>query len=217
MPREPEPVRHGLAPPAPPRPSVWDEVGPRPPWLGGNGTVPSIGEVLESYDRAVDKIIDELRAARTVSERVESLRRLEVVVSIHDSVLSGTLCPLLRALPGGGPFADRYEEGTTRRAELSKKLDELLRTRPDAVDAYREHADAVEDTVEQLLARFRHHEGEESASVTEFLSGLPKTPATPTELTTASGDRVGPWPSTDPATIATVMALYAERAPARRR
>ena len=218
VPREPEPVRHGFAPPAPPRPHVWDEVGPRPPWLGGkNGTTPSIGEVLESYDRAVDEIIEELRAARTVSERVESLNRLEVVISIHDSVLSGTLCPLLRSLPGGGPFADRYEEGTTRRAELSKKLDELLRTRPDAVDAYREHADAVEDTVEQLLASFRRHEGEESASVTEFLSGLPKTPATPTELTTASGDRVGPWPSTDPATIATVMALYAERAPARRR
>ena len=217
VPREPEPVRHGLAPPSPPRPHVWDEVGPRPPWLGGNGTVPSIGEVLESYDRAVDKIVDELRAARTVSERVESLRRLEVAVSIHDSVLSGTLCPLLRALPGGGPFADRYEEGTTQRAELSKKLGELLTTRPDAVDAYREHADAVEDTVEQLLASFRHHEGEESASVTEFLSGLPRTPATPSELTTASGDRVGPWPSTDPATIATVMALYAERAPARRR
>jgi len=217
VPREPEPVRHGLAPPPAPRPHVWDEVGPRPPWLSGNGGIPSIGEVLESYDRAVDKIIDELQAARTVSERVESLSRLEVAVSIHDSVLSGTLCPLLRSLPGGGPFADRYEQGAKRRAELSKKLDEILMSRPDALDAYREHADAVEEDVEQLLASFRQHEGDESASVTEFLSGLPKTPATPSELTTAAGDRVGPWPSTDPATIATVMALYAERAAGRNR
>ncbi len=217
VPREPEPVRHGLSPPAAPRPHVWDEVGPRPPWLRGNGTVPSIGEVLESYDRAVDKIIDELQAAKTVSEHVESLRRLETAISIHDSVLSGTLCPLLRSLPGGEPFADRYEQGATVRVELSKKLDEILAVRPDALDAYREHADAVEDPVEQLLASFRHHERDESPRVTEFLSGLPKTPATPSELTTASGDRVGPWPSTDPATIATVMALYAERAPARNR
>ncbi len=214
VPRDPEPVRHGLAPPLPRR-HVWDEVGPRAPWLSGNGTVPSIGEVLGSYDRAVDEIIDELAAARTVSQRVESLGRLEVVVSIHDSVLSGTLCPLLRSLPGGGPFADRYEEGTKRRAELSKKLDELLKVRSDPVESYREHADAVEGNVEELLASFRHHEGDESASVTEFLSALPKTPATPSELTTAAGDRVGPWPSTDPATIATVMALYAERAPTR--
>ena len=216
VPREPEPVRHGLAPP-PPRRHVWEEVGPRPPWLGGNRAIPSIGEVLQSYDRAVDKIVEELRAATTVSQRVESLSRLEVAISIHDSVLTGTLSPLLRSLPGGEPFADRYEQGAKRRAELSKKLDELLRTRPDAVEAYREHADAVEDNIEELLTSFRHHEGDESASVTEFLSGFPKTPATPSELTTATGDRVGPWPSTDPATIATVMALYAERAPARNR
>jgi hypothetical protein len=217
VPREPEPVRHGLAPPSPPGPRVWDEVGPRPPWLAGSGTVPSIGEVLESYDRAVDKIVGELEAARTIGQRVASLSRLEVAISIHDAVLSGALSSLLRSLPGGEPFAGRYEEGTKLRAELSRKLDGLLSARPDALDAYREHADEVEDGIEQLLASFRLHEGEESASVTEFLSGLPKTPATPRELTTAAGNRVGPWPSTDPATIATVMALYAERAPARRR
>ncbi len=216
VPLEPDPVRPGLAPP-PPRRRVWDEIRPRPPWLGGNDTIPSIGEVLASYDRAVDKIVEELRAARTVGQRVESLSRLQVAISIHDAVLDGTLCPLLRSLPGGGPFADLYEEGTTRRAELSRKLDELVTTGPDAVEAYREHPDAVEESVEELLASFRRHEGDESARVTEFLSGLPKAAPTPRELTTAGGDRVGAWPTSDPATIATVMALYAERAPARYR
>lgn len=212
VPREPDPIRHGLAP-APLHRRVWDEIRPRPPWLSAPGTIPSIGEVLASYDRAVDKIIDELRAARTVTQRVESLSRFQVAVSIHDSVLSGTLCPLLRSLSGGVALADRYLDGTKRRAGLLEKLDALMTARPNAVDAYREQADTVEENVEELLASFRRHEGEESASVTEFLNSLPKAPVTSSDLTTASGNRVGAWPSSDPATIATVMALYAERAP----
>jgi hypothetical protein len=216
VPKEPDPVPRGLAP-TPLRRRVWDEIRPRPPWLSAPGTIPSIGDVLASYDRAVDKIIDELRAARTVGQRVESLSRFQVAISIHDSVLSGTLCPLLRSLSGGVALADRYLDGTKRRAELLEKLNELMTARPNAVEAYREQADTVEENVEELLASFRLHEGEESASVTEFLNSLPKAPVTSNDLTTASGDRVGAWPSSDPATIATVMALYAERAPTRNR
>lgn len=216
VPQEPDSPPLGLAP-EPLRRRVWDEIRPRPPWLNSNPIIPSIGEVLASYDRAVDKIADELRAAKTVKQRVGSLGRFQVAISIHDSVLRGTLCPLLHSFAGGGPLADRYAEGTKQRAELLERLDELMKARPTAVEAYREQADAVEEAVEELLASFRRHEGDESARVTEFLISLPKSPVAPSGLTTASGDRVGAWPSTDPATIATVMALYAERAPARNR
>ena len=216
VPREPEPVRHGLAPP-PPRRHVWEEVGPRPPWLGGNRAIPSIGEVLQSYDRAVDKIVGELQAARTVGQRVESLSRLQMAISIHDSVLDGTLCPLLRSLEGGGPLADRYMEGTKRRADLLEKLTELMGSRSRTTEAYRDHADAVEESLEELLASFQRHERDETASVSEFLNALSEAPPAPSDLTTASGNRVEAWPHNDPVTIATVMALYAERASTRSR
>ena len=173
---------------------------------------PSIRGVLEGYDNAVDAMLAELGSARTSPEQGVAAHRLNAAIALHDSVVSGVLCPLLSAVPGGEQLATRSREGCRQRAELQQSW--IALTKGVAVeDVYRLHRSEAERIMGLLVEQFRLHEREGTLEVASLLKQLPDDAYR--TVTSPLDDIMWPWHSEGPAVLALHMALWADSAPTR--
>jgi hypothetical protein len=172
---------------------------------------PSVRNVLEGYDAAVEMIVDELGKARTPEERARAARRVAAAIAIHDAVVGGTLCPLLEAVPAGKEVAARLRAGCAARAALQRRFEALAEEARDAL-LLTPNSEAAK-VIDELIESFSRHEHEGTIEVESILSPLP-----PEAYRTASSpldDVMWPWHSEGPAILALRMALWSEAAPTR--
>lgn len=173
---------------------------------------PSLRGVLEGYDTAVDAMVAELGRARTSAEQGVAAHRLSAAIALHDSVVSGVLCPLLSAVSGGEQLAALALEGCRQRAELQQAWNAL--TKGVAVeDVYRLHRAEAERIMGLLVEQFRLHEREGTLEVASLLQHLPNDAYR--TVTSPLDDIMWPWHSEGPAVLALHMALWADSAPTR--
>lgn len=154
----------------------------------------SLSQLLASYDDEVEEIFQDVDAAGTGTERAQVTHRLRRAISVHDSVVSSVLCPVLADLPGGPSVATKLVEGCQERAKLLVEFKKLTNGVA-AHNVYASSADDVERILRDLRSSFARHETEETSAVAEVL-GASET-------------------STDPEVMAARMALAAARAPTR--
>jgi hypothetical protein len=174
------------------------------------GSAPSVRDILTGYDAIVEQLIVEVRAARTDVDQVQATYRLNAAIAIHDSVLGGVLCPLLKAVPGGEPLAVRLHEGCHQRAELQQAWDALAK-RVEGDDLSRLTSSEAEAIIEPLIESFRAHEEEQSLDLIPLLEQLPDS-AYRTSVSPFN-DAMWPWHSEGPSLLALRMALWTQSAP----
>ena len=116
----------------------------------------------------MEEIISESRSAQTDLARAVAGHRLNAAIAIHDSVLGGVLCPLLKAVPNGEPLAARLGEGCRQRATLQQAWNALTKG-ASADELYRLHASEADAIIKPLIESFRSHEKEETVEVTTLL------------------------------------------------
>lgn len=177
--------------------------------LGEPATVPA---VLSAYDAAVDEEFASLERAETDAERGEAAHRAAAAVAIHDAVVGGVVCPLLRTVPGGGDVTATLRRQCEERADLLQAWVRLTR-RARAADLYREQRPAVDEVMDSLQASFAAHQHDETAGVTALLQDLP--PERYRTGTAPFADSMWPWHSEGPNLLALRMAIWAGRSPTR--
>lgn len=173
---------------------------------------PSIRTILSAYDRAVEEVVHELAEARTAAERAGAARRMSAAIGIHDAVLGGVLCPLLRGLPKGDDAADELETGCRERTALRRRLEALVDARG-AETLFREYPEEVGPVLDELAGAFTRHEREATMEVASVLDAAP--PEAFRTATSPLDDVMWPWHSEGPAALALQMALWAQAAPTR--
>ncbi|HVA04699.1 MAG TPA: hemerythrin domain-containing protein [Acidimicrobiales bacterium] len=178
----------------------------------GPASTITVRELLAGYDTTVDELIAAVRAARSDVERADAAHRFNAAITIHDSVLGGVLCPLLRSVPGGEEPAARLREGCLQRAQLQQAWNALTH-RVSTEDLYALHRPEADEIIGPLIENFDHHEKEGSVEVTELLERLPadafRTKGSP------FADFMWPWHSEGAGVLALHMATWARRSPTR--
>lgn len=165
---------------------------PGRPRLGGNPVAPDPGDAIPSG--SVRQAFDDLAGTTTGTSRVQALFVLRRAISVHDSVVAATLCPLLEDLPDGPEVAKRLRDGCEERATLLARFQEMTKG-TQANNVYSGHGADIEAIMAQLRQSFDRHVDVETAQVTELLQ--------------TAGD------SAAPEVVAARMAIEARRAPAR--
>lgn len=172
----------------------------------------TVADLLSAYDRTVDDVIAELRAAGTDTARAEAAHRLNAAITIHDSVLAGVVCPLIGAVPGGREVSARLQEGCRQRAALQRTWNGLTHRTPPG-DVYRLHRSEAEGIVDSLIESFHSHGEQEAHQEAALLDRLPGSAYR--KRTSALADFMWPWHSEGPEVLALRMALWANAAPTR--
>lgn len=174
---------------------------------------PSIPDLLSGYDETVKAIVAELAdTAPAGPQRAQAAYRLGAAVTVHDSIVGGTLCPLLEAVPEGQPVASRLRQGCHQRARLLEEWDDLVKDESPS-EVFETHSNDANRIIDQLTASFVAHETCETndvAAVIEKLRGL--------AWKHGGTGLVSPypllvWPNPEPGFLAAHMALWAEKAP----
>ena len=174
---------------------------------------PSIPDLLAGYDRTVDSLVAELAGAeRGDPRRWAAAYRLAAAIAVHDSILGGTLCRLLDAVPEGRSAASRLGEGCRERAGLLEQWDRLIEhsSPSELVEVRSAEADGI---IEGLIASFRAHESHETEDVAGVVEKLRAQPWRFGGTGLVSPHLDAAWPNPEPAVLAAHMALWAEKAP----
>lgn len=174
---------------------------------------PSIPDLLSGYDATTRQIIAEL-ADTEVSDprRPEVVYRLAAAIAIHDSVLGGTLCWLLEAVPEGREAGAILRKGCQERARLLEEWDELIKDRSpsDLLDRSSGEANRI---VGELIASFGAHETQETEEVSAAIERMRRRPWKSGGTGLVSPYLLPDWPNPEPGVLAAHMALWAEKAP----
>lgn len=174
---------------------------------------PSIPDLLAGYDQTVESFIAEVADSDPGSpKRAAAAYRLAAAIAVHDSIVGGTLCPLLEAVPESRPAASGLREGCGERAELLEKWSELSRhhSPSDLFEARGEEANSI---IDELTASFRAHETHETGDVSAAIDHLRDRSWRYAGTGLVSPYLQPEWPNPEPAVLAAHMALWAERAP----
>lgn len=154
----------------------------------------SVRDLLASYDRQVQDLLDRADASTTGGERVRLLYQVRSSIAVHDAVLEAALCPLLEDLPGGSEIAERLRQGCRERAALLVRFAKITKGVA-AHNVYPVSGAEVEQILEDLDRSFGTHADEETANVGDVLVAAAK--------------------SIDPDVVAARMSLEADAAPSR--
>ena len=173
---------------------------------------PSVRDLLSGYDQTVEDAIAQLGTAGSSSDRAGAAYRLAAAVSIHDSIVGGTLCQLLEAVPEGRPAAAALREGCQKRAALLRQWDDLVAdARPS--ELFAGGSGRAEQVIAGLVASFRSHEGRETDDVSALVEQLRGRSWTFSGTGLVSPYLLPDWPNPEPAVLAAHMALWGEKAP----
>lgn len=187
-------------------------VGPVRPHPQITPLPPSIPDLLAGYDKTVEAIIAELADADQGPRRASAAYRLGAAVAIHDSIVEGTLCRLLDAVPESRAAAHTLRRGCQERARLLGKWNDLVKHASPS-DLFETHAADADRIVDQLVASFEAHESNESEAVAAAVQQLRERPWK--YRGTGSRNIMWVWPNPEPGVLAAHMALWAEKAPTR--
>ncbi len=173
---------------------------------------PTVRGLLAAYDATIDQTIEGFVGAKGPLEKAEAAHRLSAAIALHDSVVGGTLCPLLGGVPGGEPLARALREECGQRAELQQAWTGFSADiAPE--DLFERHEAEATARIAPLIESFQSHEREESLDVASLLETIPeesfRTMASPFE------DAMWPWHGQGPALLAVRMAGWAKSAPSR--
>ena len=174
---------------------------------------PSVHELLAGYDQTVEALIVELgRGGQTAPARASLAYQLAAAIAVHDSVVGGTLCHLLEALPEGRQAATALREGCEERAHLLNQWDLLVSdaTPFDLFDNFSVEANRI---VGELIASFRSHERRETDEVSAVIEGLRRRSWSYSGTGLISPYLLPDWPNPEPAVLAVHMALWGEKSP----
>ena len=154
----------------------------------------SLRDLLADYDTRVRDRFRDVADQTTGTGRVQALHLLGRVLTVHDSVVGSTLCPLLQDLPGGPEVAARLREGCEHRESLLARFQSLSQG-TEARNVYPMFGAEIEAILSELERSFDQHVGVETTRVSELLESA----AT----------------SIHPEVVAARMAIDADRAPGR--
>jgi hypothetical protein len=169
----------------------------------------SYARVLEEFDAAVEEIVSEFDPAQSPARRRLPAHHLVAAIAIHDSVVSGVLCAMLRHVPDGARTATVMRRGCEERAGLQQRLKKVSMAHGRASG----HDQPFEQAIGSLIEAFREHERESTPEVAAFFDRLPES-ASRTRRSPFQ-DVMWPWHGEGPALLAIRMALWAESAPTR--
>lgn len=175
---------------------------------------PSIPDLLSGYDETVESAIAELAEAEPEGPRwAAGAYRLGAAVAIHDSIVGGTLCQLLDAMPEGQAVAARLREGCHERAELLEEWNDLVRHASSPSDLFETRSADASRTIDELVASFRAHETDETRDVAAVIEQLRERHWRYGGTGLVSPYLLPVWPNPEPGVLAAHMALWADRAP----
>lgn len=169
----------------------------------------SYGKVLEEFDIAVEEIVSEYDPSQSPATCRLFAHNLATAIAIHDSVVNGVLCLLLRHVPDGAELCTSMRRGCEERARLQQTLKRSSR----AHDQLSGQDQPFELATGALIEAFRDHERESVSEVAAFFDRLPES-ASRTRRSPLQ-DVMWPWHSEGPALLAIRMARWAESAPTR--
>ena len=174
---------------------------------------PSIPDLLAGYDRTVEAIIGELsEAGPDGPRRAAAAYRLAAAVAVHDSIVGGTLCPLLRAVPEGRDAASVLQRGCQERSRLLEDWDRLVGSASPS-ELFETRAEDAGRVIDELVSSFRAHETHETDDVSAVVEQLRARSWKSGGTGLISPYLLPEWPNPDPGVLAAHMALWAERAP----
>jgi hypothetical protein len=174
---------------------------------------PSIPELLSGYDETVEAIVTELAdTALSGTKRAEVAYRLSAAITVHDSILGGTLCRLLDAVPEGRAASVLLREGCRKREVLLKEWHRLVEHASPA-DLFETQAVEAKRIIDQLVGSFEEHKTHETNDVSTVIEQLQQRSWKYRGTGLISIDPTPAWPSPEPGFLAAHMALWAEKVP----
>lgn len=174
---------------------------------------PSIPDLLSGYDQTVETVAVELAASgQDGPRRAAAAYRLAAAIAVHDSIVGGTVCRLLEAVPEGRPAASVLENGCRERASLLEEWNELVRHNSPA-ELFEIHGAEANRIIDRLIASFRAHESHETDDVSATIEQLRQKSWKSSGTGLVSPYLLADWPNPDPAVLAAHMALWAKKAP----
>ncbi len=176
---------------------------------------PSIPDLLSGYDRTVESFITEVTGADPGGpKRAAAAYRLAAAIAVHDSIVGGTLCPLLEAVPESRPAASGLRGGCRERSRLLEEWSELTRHSSPS-DLFTTRGEEANKIIDQLITSFRAHETHETDDVSAAIGHLRDRSWKYASTGLVSPYLLPEWPNPEPGVLAAHMALWAEKAPTR--
>lgn len=174
---------------------------------------PSIPELLSGYDDTVEAIVTELADTDlSGTKRAEAAYRLSAAITVHDSILGGTLCQLLEAVPEGRDASALLREGCRNRERLLQEWHHLIE-HASPEDLFETRAGEANRIIDQLVASFEDHKTQETKDVSAVTEQLQQRSWKDRSVGLISVDATPVWPSPEPGVLAAHMALWAEKVP----
>jgi hypothetical protein len=174
---------------------------------------PSVLELLSGYDQTVEAVIEELeRADRDGPSRAAAAYRLAAAIAVHDSIVGGTLCPLLESVSDTSADTAVLQGGCRERAQLLEAWNQLMR-KASTEDLFDDHAEESHRIIDGLVASFSAHETSETDHISKAIEHLRERPWKSSGTGLISPYLLPDWPNPEPGVLAAHMALWAEKAP----
>ena len=174
---------------------------------------PSIPELLAGYDETVEAIVTELsNADLSGARRAEAAYRLGAALTVHDSILGGTLCRLLEAVPEGQAASALLREGCHKREGLLQEWNHLIEHSSPS-DLFDTKAAEANRIIDELVASFETHKTHETSDVSTVVERLQQRPWKYRGTGLINIDQTPVWPNPEPGSLAAQMALWADKSP----
>jgi len=174
---------------------------------------PTIPDLLSGYDETVEAIVTEFaNSDLSATERARVAYRLGAAITVHDSILGGTLCRLLEEVPEGHAASALLRAGCNKREGLLQEWNDLVEHSSPS-DLYHDKAAEANRIIDELIASFEDHKSHETKDVSAVIEQLQQQPWKYRGTGLINVDQTAVWPNPEPGSLAAHMALWAEKSP----